>query len=296
MQLPPSLSHFYSPNFYKPMNPFITLDEVSSSLSSIFLLCCSPPLHVPSEHYAGSFLLAVDDSTSRLTNLVCALEFPEERPLVLYDTGDLFSAAKAYWALRAAGFADVKVLPCSAYSATALPIVQGAPPPVPRADRPYLPFNNELAMTKEEFLKRESFYQQAVQINYLAFNILDSSGKIQSPEAVLGFLQTSGIKFSQSRASIVHGKRACLGGLMMSYVSKRSVSVVIDEIESLGIPVVRDSRTRDVKMNNSDEGDEVKYNTVMAGYSVSIDDITKRPAKRTVNTRESGTCKNCVIS
>ena len=85
---------------------------------------------------------------------------------------------------------------------------------------------------------------------------------------------------------------------MLVYVSKRSVSVVIDEIESLGMPVARESRTRDLKGNNSGEtGDDLKYNTALAGYSITIDDVTKRPVnKKTVSTRDSGTCKNCVIS
>ena len=174
-----------------------------------------------------------------------------------------------------------------------IPLIQGIPPLITKADRPYLPFNNELVMMKEEFLKRETFYQQAVQINYLAFNILDATGRLQSPEVVLNFLQASGIKFSQNRASIVHGKRACVGGIMLAYLSKRSVSVVIDEIESLGTPIIRDSRTRECKLNKTEDGDDLKYNTVMAGYSIDVDDTTKRPVKKTIHTRDGGTCNNC---
>jgi hypothetical protein len=277
------------------MNPFILLQEIFTAPSDFCLLLCSSPARLPDEYFEGSFLLPVDDMTAKFINFICSVEIPEGKTLVVYDSGDLFLAAKAYWALRAAGFANVKVLVRSAYVPTMIQLLQGSPSQIPKAERPYLPFNNELAMTKEEFLKREAFYQQAVQVNYLAFNVLDSAGNLQSPEAVLGFLQQSGIKFSQSRASIVHGKRACLGGLMLAYVSKRTVSVVIDEIESLGKPVTRDSRTRDVGGNKSEDSGDMKYNTAMAGYSVSVDDVTTRQAKKHVNTRETGTCKNCLV-
>ena len=233
--------------------------------------------------------------TAKFINSIRSVEIPESKTLICYDTGDLFSASKAYWALRAAGFSDVKVLPRSVYSPNLIPLVQGCPPPVPKAEKSYLPFNNELVMTKEEFLKRETFYQQPVQINYLAFSVLDSSGKLQSPETLINFLSTSGIKFAQNRASIVHGKRACLGGIMLAYVNKRTVSVVIDEIESLGSPQIRDSRTRECKLNKSQEGDDLRYNTAIAGYSISVDEVTKRPAKRPVTTRDGGQCKNCSI-
>lgn len=277
------------------MNPFILINEIFSNPSEFCLLLCSSPIHPPDEYYEGSYLLPVDDMTAKFINFICSVEVPENKTLVCYDSGDLYIAAKAYWAFRAAGFANVKIMPRSSYSPNMLQLIQGTPQCIPRSDRPYLPFNNELAMTKEEFLKRETFYQQPVQVNYLAFNILDGAGELQSQEKVLGFLQSSGIKFTQSRASIVHGKRACLGGVMLAYVTKRTVSVVIDEIESLGTPITRDSRTRDIKANKSDDSGELKYNTAIAGYSISVDDTAKRPMKKSVNTRDTGTCKNCEV-
>lgn len=277
------------------MNPFILIQEIYSSPVDFCLLLCSSTIRPPDEYYEGSYYLPVDDMTAKFINFICSVEIPEGKTLVCYDSGDLYSASKAYWAFRAAGFANVKIMPRSSYSPNMLQLIQGTPQMIHKSDRPYLPFNNELAMTKEEFLKRETFYQQPVQVNYLAFNILDAAGNLQSAEAVLGFLQTSGIKFSQSRASIVHGKRACLGGVMLAYVTKRTVSVVIDEIESLGAPITRDSRTRDVRGDKSDDSGELKYNTAMAGYSVSVDDSSKRQMKKSVNTRDTGTCKNCEI-
>lgn len=278
------------------MNPFITIEEIHEKAQEVFMIYCSSHLSPPEEYYSGSHWLVVDDMTAKFVNNVCSLEIPGDKILACYDSGDLFSASKAYWALRAAGFAEVRIMPRSVYSANLIQLISGTPPLISKAERAYLPFNNELVMTKEEFLKRETFYQQAVQINYLAFNILDSNGRLQTAESVLSFLQTSGIKFSQSRASIVHGKRACLGGIMLAYVSKRSVSVVIDEIESLGTPQVRDSRTRETKLNQTENSDEVKYNTVMAGYSISVDDPAKRTVKKSVHTRDGGQCKNCIIT
>ena len=278
------------------MNPFITLEDLSENASEILPLYCSSASNPPQEYYEGSQWLVVDEMTAKFINAVCSIEVPENKTIVCYDLGDLHVASKAYWALRAAGFPSVKVMPRSAYSASTIPLVQGQPPLVPRAERSYLPFNNEIVMTKEEFLKRETFYQQAVQINYLAFNIIDSTGKLLCAEAVTNFLQSSGIKFSQTRACIVHGKRACLGGVMLAYVSKRSISIVIDEIESLGTPIIRDSRTRECKASKSgEESEEVRYNTALEGYSVTIDEGTKRSAKKTVNTRDGNTCSKCIV-
>lgn len=277
------------------MSPFITIEDIYEKLDQVLLLCCCSGSQRPMEYYEGSLMVVVDDITTKFINSICSIEVPENKTLVCYDSGDLQSASKVYWALRASGFSEVKVMPRSIYSSTLIPLKQGSPQPVPKSEKPYLPFNNELVMTKEEFLKRETFYQQAVQINYLAFNLLDSSGKLQEPEVVLNFLLTSGVKFTQNRASIVHGKKACLGGVVLAYVSKRSVSVVIDEIESLGIPQIKDSRTREYKLNKTDDSDEVKYNTMMGGYSITIDDLTSRTVKKPLNTRETGQCRNCVI-
>lgn len=278
------------------MNLFITIEEVSEILSEVLLLYCSSSANPPEEYYTGSMWLVIDEITPKLISSICSIEVPENKTLVCYDLGDLQSASKAYWALRAAGFASVKVMPRSAYSAMIIPLVQGCPVQVAKAEKSYLPFNTDLVMTKEEFLKRETFYQQAVQINYLAFNIIDSSGKLLEPEAVSSFLDSSGVKFSKTRACIVHGKRACLGGIMLAYISKRSISVVIDEIESLGTPFIRDSRTRECKLNKSEEdSSDVRYNTVMGGYSVSLDEATKRSVKKSVHTRDGGTCSKCIV-
>ena len=269
------------------MNPFITIQECADQgLNNFAFIYCTSVFQQPSSYIVGSMLFQIEENSSRFILSIRSVEVPENKTIVVYDSGDYAQSSKAYWGFRAAGFEQVKMMIRVLAIPSGVEIVQGAPPQIKKSNAPYLPFNNEIALTKEDLENKKTFYQQLVQINYIAFDIIDSSGRVQPGPELLNLLQNSGIKFSSSRASIVFGKKAYLGGIVLYYVTGRSVAIVLDEISN---PETGDGRRR------SSSFDE-KYQTNMSGYSVTVDEGVSMASKRkVVKNKDTALCNNCEI-
>ncbi|OMJ96272.1 hypothetical protein SteCoe_251 [Stentor coeruleus] len=271
------------------MNPFITIQEcVDQGLGNFIFIYCSTLFQQPSGYISGSFLLSIEDNSPRFISTIRALEVPEGKSIVVYDSGDYTLSSKAFWGFRAAGFEHVRLLLRIVSIPTGVEIITGSPPHIKKSSSAYLPFNNEIVLTKEDLESKKTFYQQLVQINYLAFDIVDSNGGLLPSSELMNLLQNSGIKFSSSRASIVFGKKACLGGIVLNYVTGRSVAVVLDDInkpETIGGP-----RSR------SNSVDEDKYQSGISGYTVTVDEGVSLASKRkVVRNKDTALCSNCLI-
>lgn len=271
------------------MNPFISIQEcMDQSLNNFIFIYCGSVFQQPNGYISGSFFFAVEEISSRFIATIRSVEIPENKAIVVYDSGDYIFASKAFWGFRAAGFEHVRLLIRILTIPTGIEIFQGSPPPIKKSVAPYLPFNSEITLTREDLENKKSFYQQLVQINYLAFDIVDISGNLLQSGELLNMLQNSGIKFSSSRASIVFGKKACLGGIVLNYVTGRSVAVVIDEIakpENLGGP-----RSR------TNSADEDKYQSGISGYTVTVDEgVTLASKRKVVRNKDTALCNNCSV-
>ena len=271
------------------MNPFISIQEcVEQGLSNFLFVYCSSVFQQPSGYISSSVLLVVEEVSSKFISTIRSVEVPEGKAIVVYDNGDYILSSKAFWGFRAAGFEQVRLLIRILSVPTGVEIMNGAPAQIKKSSSPYLPFNNEITLTKEDLENKKTFYQQLVQINYLAFDIVDANGNILPSGELNNLLQNSGIKYSSSRASIVFGKKACLGGIILGYVTGRSVAVVIDDVakaEGLGGP-----RSR------SNSVDEDKYQAGMNGYSVTVDEgVTLASKRKVVRNKDTALCNNCLI-
>ena len=271
------------------MNPFISIQEcIDQGLSSFIFIYCGTVFQQPNGYISGSHLFAVEDLSPRFISTIRSVEIPEGKAIVVYDSGDYLLSSKAFWGFRAAGFEHVRLLIRILTIPTGVEILQGSPPPIKKSSSPYLPFNTEITLTKEDLENKKSFYQQLVQINYLAFDIVDVNGNLLPSGELLSMLQNSGIKFSSSRASIVFGKKACLGGIVLSYVTGRSVAVVLDEIskpDGIGGP-----RSR------TNSADEEKYQAGISGYSVTVDEgVTLASKRKVVRNKDTALCNNCSV-
>ena len=84
------------------------------------------------------------------------------------------------------------------------------------------------------------------------------------------------------------GKKACLGGIVLSYVTGRSVAVVLDEIskpDGIGGP-----RSR------TNSADEEKYQAGISGYSVTVDEgVTLASKRKVVRNKDTALCNNCSV-
>ena len=270
------------------MNPFISIQEcVEQGVDNFIFIYCGSIFQQPNGYITGSYLLAIDDSSSRFISAIRSVEIPDGKAIVVYDSGDYCLSSKAFWGFRAAGFEQVRLLLRILAIPTGIEIQQGCPPQIKKSSAPYLPFNNEITLTKEDLENKKSFYQQLVQINYLAFDIVDPNGNLLPSNELINMLQNSGIKFSSSRASIVFGKKACLGGIVLNYVTGRSVAVVLDEInkpENIGAP------------RRSNSTDEEKYQAGISGYTVTVDEgVTLASKRKVVRNKDTALCNNCII-
>jgi hypothetical protein len=169
----------------------------------------------------------------------------------------------------------------------------------------YLPFNNQVALTKADLEQKNSFFQQLVQINYVAFDITDADGQILPSNQILDMMKNSGIRFVVNRGSIVFGKKAFLGGVLLAYVTGKSVSVVIDDIQrpmdverqksqdfgELGQSLEICDRKKSEEFNKSSE-----YKATIGKQGVSVDGENKTKSQHKGNrNKDTAICSNCVV-
>lgn len=269
------------------MNPFLSVQEcVDQGLDKYFFLFCSSMLAQPNGFIQGSYLFIVEEISNRFINSIKSVEVPEGKIIVLYDSGDYSASSKAFWGFKAAGFDQLKLLLRILTVPSAIQIEPGAPPLLKKAQAAYLPFNSEVALTKDDLENKKSFYQQLVQINYIAFEVTDSEGNLRSSSEILNLLHESNIKFSMSRASIVFGKKACFGGILVGYVTGKTVAVVIDDINK------PDSRRQSIDKSEDVE----KYQSSLTGYSVNLDENAQVSGKRkAARNTDTALCQSCFI-
>lgn len=287
------------------MNPFIALQECAGiGLDHYYFLYCSLSTDNVSGYIDGSFLLVLNENTQKFINDMRSLEFPEGKIMVLYDSGDYQGSSKAYWGLKAAGFEPRILLRISSLP-EGITIIPGSPPLVKKSSSAYLPFNNQIALTKSDLEQKNSFFQQLVQINYVAFDITDADGQILPSSQILDMMKNSGIRFVINRGSIVFGKKAFLGGVLLAYVTGKSVSVVIDDIQrpmdverqkSLDFGEVGQSleiydRKKSEEFNKSNE-----YKATIGKQGVSVDAEKKMMSQHKGNrNKDTAICSNCVV-
>lgn len=263
------------------MNAFCTEDEcIGMGLENIQFLYCTKPGYMKNKHVAGSLILFVEKDTDKFVKTIMSLILPEEKIVVLIDCGDTYDlSSKVYWGLKACGFEETKILVNGDWKM--LPIESGEIFEVGKLDQEYLPFNNSIVLKKSDLERNNSFYQQIIHVEKCEFNLIDS---ILQKSEIFAYFKETGVNFSQNRSSIVFGKKACFAGILIHYVTGKTVSVVIDKITKDPIADRHSETIKDQEPKNS-------------GYSLTIDDHFKptyiKP-KQPVE-RESSVCANCLV-
>ncbi|OMJ65894.1 hypothetical protein SteCoe_37458 [Stentor coeruleus] len=215
------------------MNPLIALSEFTKlSPDSYNLLFCIPRNDTVSEYIPKSLIYYIDEETSEFIQKSKCLELDEDKGVILYDRSELKTACKAYWGFRATGHDDVRILigglkACEDYG---LDLESGAPEEVSHTE-PFLPFNNALIISYQDFVKKEGYYQQIIYAEKINFDILDVRGNIITEQQLIKSLESAEIVFQNNKATIVHGKYAVVVGVLLKYLGQRSVSVVLDNTE-----------------------------------------------------------------
>jgi Rhodanese-like domain len=235
------------------MNPFLSFSDYSKLLlESYNLLFCSPRSETPTGHIPKSLLYYIDEDVPEFINHAKCLELDEDKGIILYDRGELITACKAYWGFRATGHDDVRILlgGLKACEDSGVDLDSGAPPQVSETE-PYLPFNNAVIISFQDFVKKESYYQQIICAERINFDILDARGNIISESQLIKNLEAAEITYQSNKATIVHGKYAVIVGILLKYLGQRSVSVVLDNTEGF----VSAKKSRKTSKSKSDDFD-----------------------------------------
>ena len=212
------------------MNPVISLSDFSKLPSDLYnLLFCIPRSETPTEYIPNSVIYYIIEESNEFINDARCLEIDDDKGIILYDLGELKTACKAFWGLRATGHDDIRILlgglkACEDYG---LDLETGIPPEITKTG-PYLPFNNAVIISYQDFIKKESFYQQIIYADKFNFDILDVRGNLISEEQLKKNLEDADISFHSDKATIVHGRYAVIVAFLLKYLEQRSVSIVLD--------------------------------------------------------------------
>ena len=238
------------------MNPFITPAELTAKLSgSANLVYCVPLGESPAECISGSMLYYVADESAKFIQTAKSLEIDEDKAVVVYDNGELATACKAYWGFRATGHDDVRILAGGLKACAELDIeLQADVTQIPLTD-PFLPYNNAVIISYQDFVKKESYYQQVIYAEKLSFDVIDAKGSVISEQQIVKGLEMDGISLQINKATIVHGPFATIVGVLLKYLGQRSVAVVIDKTEGFvsakKLRKSQSARVEDLELGNA---------------------------------------------
>ena len=263
------------------MNPFISLsDFIKFPPDSYNLLLCISRSETPNEYIPKSLVYYIEEESTEFINKAKCIELDEDKGIIVYDQGSLQTACKAYWGFRATGHDDVRVLlgglcACEDYG---LELETGVPPQITQTEA-YLPFNNAVIISYQDFVKKESYYQQILCAEKASFNILDARGNILSNNQLLKNLETAEIDFQMNKAAIVHGKYAAIIAALLKYLGQRSVSVVLDNTEGFVSTKKGNRNSRVITTEETDPGNMHRARTLPAEQLKKVETSVNQPVE-----------------
>jgi hypothetical protein len=177
-------------------------------------------------------LYYVDEAVHDFITKTRGLELDEEKPVILYDKGELKLSCKVYWGLRATGHDDVRILVggLKACETSDVDLASGSAKMI-EITEPFLPMNTAVIIPYADFVKKESYYQQVTYAEKINFDVFDVRGNIIGEQQLIKNLESAEITVNVNKATMVHGPAAVIVGVLLKYLGQRSVSVVLDSTE-----------------------------------------------------------------
>lgn len=246
------------------MNPLITIQEFHyQPADNFYLVYCAPATSQSTEYLPNSYVYYIQENTEAFILKARSIEFDDEKTIICYDNGDFTHACQAYWGFRATGFDEVRVLVggLKACEEFGLDLTEDEMPEITSSNHPYLPFNNSVVLTKDDFVKKQTCYQQTLRASSLPFDLLDTKGNLILQTQLTKNLETNGIVFNTGKSTVVHGNASCLVGILLTYLGEKSVSVVIESTEGLGPSKDKRRKTRELSFHAMADGGETTYTT-----------------------------------
>lgn len=269
------------------MNPFLSTYDIKEFEGIITLLCVEE---------GSSLLCAIPDSmqfTVPLNNdlliaKVQSLSIDDNKKIICYDKGELLTACKVFWALKAAGFDNIFILLGGVYLYHDLGfnVTNDPIPEITMVESHYLPFNNSVFKIVSESDSNKSSYCQKVRAD-VEFKISTPRGKLVDVQELKDMLCAEGIKWKSGKAVQVCGKYAPVVAAILLAIGEKSVSIMVHQKEINYL-----STSKSVALFNDDLSRAYSVHENSSEFSGELE--PKRPNKSSI--RAKTVCGNCLIS
>ena len=273
------------------MNPFISIYELSE-LSDYQLLCCKEEGECLMVSIAKSLQFTLPNSNIDLISKVQRLSIEESKKIICYDRGNLLSAGKVFWAMRAAGFEKIFILlgGVHMYSDLGFETSTENMEEIQLADQKYLPFNNSILQIYDEKSKKSVFYQR-IRIDE-DIPVTTPRGVLLPKETMIALLKTHNIKYKSGKPIQVYGKYCSIIAAVLIFLGVISVSVLFDTKDPLfANKIVRDPQGFNEKESVASIQAYSNYDDSTSSYYTKL---PVHPLKS--DSRKAGNiCGNCSI-
>lgn len=268
------------------MNPFLSTYDIKEFHGLTTILCIDEGSSVLCA-IPGSYQFTVPACNDLFVTKVQSLSFPDTSKIICYDKGELLTASKVFWALKAAGFDDIFILLGGVYLYHDLGfnITSDAIPEVPMVESNYLPFNNSVFKITSEEMKNKSSYSQRLRAD-VELKISTPRGKLLEIPEIKEMLSAEGMKWKSGKAVQVCGKYAPMLAAVLLAIGEKSVSILVDQKEMNYL-----STSKSVAIFNDDLSKAYSVHENSTDFSAGVGSI-----KATKRSRRAGTvCGNCSI-
>jgi hypothetical protein len=195
--------------------------------SSSFLLCCE----LSETYIEHSYLFLVPYKVSDLIAKARTLNLNLSLSIICYDKGSMNSSTRAYWALKAAGYQQVRVLygGLKACVNTSIRLVLG-PPAELQFTSIIKEFNSSVVTTKAEFSDLELKQDHVIYSGSNAVLLYDYSSDCER-EKMIGYLEKLDLAVNPHKRNVVYGDLAGLVGMVLEFIGIKQILVVLDDFD-----------------------------------------------------------------
>ncbi|OMJ86387.1 hypothetical protein SteCoe_12114 [Stentor coeruleus] len=197
------------------------------SLQHYTLLCCE----ISDISLKDSYDFTVPYLVKDLFFKAKSLNFQHNLTLICYDKGTMYSASKAYWALKSVGYENVKVLygglkACIDYNSEVI-VYQTINPPITNILSPQL---TTQIIDKKSFMNLEITNKTIIYAKIL-YNFLYDFSPDPSQEHLVEYLSSAGVELKTSDNIIVIGEVSSLLGMVFEVLGLKDFLVVLEDFD-----------------------------------------------------------------
>lgn len=197
------------------------------NLQHYTLLCCE----ISDISLKDSYDFSVPYLVKDLFFKAKSLNFQHTLTLVCYDKGTMYSASKAYWALKSVGYENVKVLygglkACIDYNSEVI-LYQTINPPITTTLSSQI---NTQVIEKKTFMDLEISNKTIIYAKIL-YNFLYDFSPDPSQERLVEYLSSSGVELSTSDNIIIIGEVSSLLGMVFEVLGLKDFLVVLEDFD-----------------------------------------------------------------